>query len=121
LEIWQVFTHFRRMVNDTIQDRESQPLPELLEISAALHHHLCPRQVLGVRMGMLAGDNLGLDLPQADKRLLTMLNDTAGDGTTLPTAVWTVIAITVKWATCRHPNQQSVHRPPERRQQAADY
>ena len=29
-------------------------LSSLLEQSAALHHHLCPRQVLGVRMGMLA-------------------------------------------------------------------
>ncbi len=28
---------------------------QLLEASARLHKHLCPRQVLGVRMGMLAG------------------------------------------------------------------
>ncbi len=31
-------------------------LDELLSRSAALHKHLCPRQVLGVRMGMLAGE-----------------------------------------------------------------
>ena len=31
-----------------------------LELSAARHSHLCPRQVLGVRMGMLAGKLLGL-------------------------------------------------------------
>jgi formylmethanofuran dehydrogenase subunit E len=49
-----------------------KPLEQLLEASAALHHHLCPRQVLGVRMGMLAGELLGLELPQADKRLLTI-------------------------------------------------
>lgn len=48
-------------------------LTELLENTMTLHHHLCPRQVLGVRMGMLAGDLLGLELPQADKRLLTFV------------------------------------------------
>lgn len=47
-------------------------LAKLLEASAALHRHLCPRQVLGVRMGMRAGEILGLDLPQHDKRLLTI-------------------------------------------------
>ncbi len=48
-------------------------LKDLLEQTAALHHHLCPRQVLGVRMGMLAGDLLALDLPQVDKRLFTFV------------------------------------------------
>lgn len=47
-------------------------LPELFKVSSALHHHLCPRQVLGVRLGLLAGTVLGLDLPQTDKRLLTI-------------------------------------------------
>lgn len=46
---------------------------ELLARTAALHHNLCPRQVLGVRMGMLAGKRLGLDLPQADKRLFAFV------------------------------------------------
>jgi formylmethanofuran dehydrogenase subunit E len=45
----------------------------LLNQSAAMHHHLCPRQVLGVRMGLLAGYELSLTLPQADKRLLTFV------------------------------------------------
>jgi formylmethanofuran dehydrogenase subunit E len=48
-------------------------LAELLADSSALHRHLCPRQVLGVRMGMLAAELLGLDLPQYDKRLLTIV------------------------------------------------
>lgn len=48
-------------------------LASLLDESAARHNHLCPRQVLGVRMGMLAGELLGLDLPQADKRLLAIV------------------------------------------------
>jgi formylmethanofuran dehydrogenase subunit E len=48
-------------------------LNELLEQSAAMHQHLCPRQVLGVRMGLLAGAELDLNLPQNDKRLLTIV------------------------------------------------
>jgi formylmethanofuran dehydrogenase subunit E len=45
-------------------------LQTLLEESAKRHHdHLCPRQVLGVRMGMYAAELFQLDLPQHDKRL----------------------------------------------------
>ena len=40
-----------------------EAVDELLSASAALHDHLCPRQVLGVRMGLLAGQILDLDLP----------------------------------------------------------
>ena len=39
----------------------------------AMHRHLCPRQVLGVRMGMYAGELLRLELPQQDKRLYTFV------------------------------------------------
>lgn len=48
-------------------------LQELLQATAARHDHLCPRQVLGVRMGLLAARVLHLDLPQTDKRLLTIV------------------------------------------------
>lgn len=48
-------------------------LAELLAASSALHQHLCPRQVLGVQMGLLAADLLHLELPQRDKRLLTIV------------------------------------------------
>jgi formylmethanofuran dehydrogenase subunit E len=48
-------------------------LQTLLEISSSRHIHLCPRQVLGVRMGTFAGEILGLALPQPKKRLLTIL------------------------------------------------
>lgn len=41
----------------------------LYEASAARHGHLCPRQVLGVRMGLLAGQLLGIQVPQSGKRL----------------------------------------------------
>jgi formylmethanofuran dehydrogenase subunit E len=65
-------------------------LPELLEASAALHRHLCPRQVLGVRMGMLAGEVLGLALPPTDKRLLVVAetDGCAVDGISVATNCW---------------------------------
>jgi formylmethanofuran dehydrogenase subunit E len=45
-------------------------LNALLAATAARHHaHLCPRQVLGVRIGMYAADLFQLELPQIDKRL----------------------------------------------------
>jgi formylmethanofuran dehydrogenase subunit E len=56
-------------------------LKDLLDQSAARHHHLCPRQVLGVRMGMLAGKVLELDLPRVDKRLFAFVEcDGCGNG-----------------------------------------
>ena len=85
------FHLFRRIENDTIRRIVNlKPLSELLEESAALHKHLCPRQVLGIRMGMLAGDILGLDLPQANKRLLTIVEtDGCGaDGIAVATNCW---------------------------------
>lgn len=46
---------------------------ELLRESAAQHRHLCPRQVLGVRMGMYAAALLQLPCPQQNKRLFTFV------------------------------------------------
>lgn len=63
---------------------------ELLAESAARHQHLCPRQVLGVRMGLWAGELLNLAVPQADKRLLTIV-ETDGcfaDGVAVATNCW---------------------------------
>lgn len=48
-------------------------MEQLLEQVAATHRHLCPRQVLGVRMGLLAGRVLDLDMTNEDKRLLTLV------------------------------------------------
>lgn len=65
-------------------------LDELLSQSASLHRHLCPRQVLGVRMGMLAGELLRLELPQSDKRLIAIV-ETDGcfaDGIAVATNCW---------------------------------
>ncbi|NHZ71528.1 MAG: formylmethanofuran dehydrogenase, partial [Aquificales bacterium] len=44
----------------------------LLEQSSSRHRHLCPRQVLGVRVGLAGGAALGLELPRRDKRLLAI-------------------------------------------------
>ena len=65
-------------------------LPELLLASSQLHHHLCPKQVLGVRMGLLAGKILNLELPQTDKRLLTIMetDGCATDGIAVATNCW---------------------------------
>jgi formylmethanofuran dehydrogenase subunit E len=65
-------------------------LDDILEQAAALHRHLCPRQVLGARMGILAGRLLSLELPQQNKRLYTFV-ETDGcfaDGIGAATGCW---------------------------------
>lgn len=48
-------------------------LQTLLELSSARHSHLCPRQVLGVRIGLAGLAALGLEAPVRAKRLLTFV------------------------------------------------
>jgi formylmethanofuran dehydrogenase subunit E len=48
-------------------------LERLLQQSSADHSHLCPRQVLGVRIGLAGAAALGLDVPRRDKRLLVIV------------------------------------------------
>lgn len=67
-----------------------ETLETLLRKTADLHHHLCPRQVLGVRMGMLAARLLGIELPQSDKRVLAIV-ETDGcfsDGVAVAANCW---------------------------------
>ncbi len=62
-------------------------LGDILDESAARHRHLCPRQVLGARSGLLGAQWLGLELPGVDKRLLVVV-ETDGcfaDGVTAAT------------------------------------
>lgn len=50
--------------------------PRTLEMLAQLegmHRHLCPRQVLGGRMGLHAAELLGLEVPQKNKRMLALV------------------------------------------------
>ena len=58
----------------------NQSMKDWLKLSAAQHNHLCPKQVLGVRMGMFAGTLLQIPLPQSDKRLYAIVET---DGCTL--------------------------------------
>lgn len=66
---------------------EMSNMEQLLERSAAWHSHLCPRQVLGVRMGLLAGRVLGLHVPNANRHLLTVAetDGCAADGLSVAT------------------------------------
>jgi len=48
-------------------------LKKMLTQTAAMHKHLCPRQILGVRMGIVAAQLFPLELPQKDKRLLAFV------------------------------------------------
>ena len=47
-------------------------LQTLFEISSRDHNHLCPRQILGVRLGLAGAAALGLEPPVKDKRLLVV-------------------------------------------------
>ena len=47
-------------------------MDELLAASATHHHRICPRQVLGIRMGLLAGHILEIPVPKPEKRLLAI-------------------------------------------------
>ncbi len=48
-------------------------LQDILRISTERHKHLCPRQVLGARIGLAGAAALGLDRLRQDKRLLIIL------------------------------------------------
>ncbi len=52
-------------------------LQTLLEKSASQHAHLCPRQILGVRLGLLGMKALGFQEPPPKKRLMVI---TESDG-----------------------------------------
>jgi formylmethanofuran dehydrogenase subunit E len=56
---------------------DQSPLEPLLAASAARHRHLCPRQVLGVRIGLAGAAALDLEAPRTDKRLLC-ISETPG-------------------------------------------
>ena len=45
----------------------------ILNLSSRDHDHLCPRQILGVRLGLAGMNALGFDVPPAKKRLLVIV------------------------------------------------
>ena len=48
-------------------------LHELLKLSSSRHTHLCPRQVLGVRMGLAGLQAIGLQAPMPHKAALVII------------------------------------------------
>lgn len=48
-------------------------LQTILDLSSSWHKHLCPRQVLGARIGLAGAAALGLEIPRQDKRLLAIV------------------------------------------------
>ncbi len=62
-------------------------LSDLLQKSSRHHSHLCPRQILGVRLGLLGMKALGFDAPPPKKRLLVIVESDGcfADGVTAAT------------------------------------
>jgi formylmethanofuran dehydrogenase subunit E len=70
----ELLTHHTRGNKTAMETSEANPrLKEMLGHSAAQHRHLCPRQVLGVRIGLYAADIFSIATPQKDKRLLAFV------------------------------------------------
>jgi formylmethanofuran dehydrogenase subunit E len=63
------------MYNSSVHKRSplSIPLSDLLKQSSARHDHLCPRQVLGVRMGLAGLAAIGLEAPMQHKAALVFI------------------------------------------------
>lgn len=59
---------------------ENTPFADLLKTSAERHQHVCPRQIMGVRMGLYARRILGKDESSNAKDLFTFIET---DGCTL--------------------------------------
>lgn len=51
----------------------ARTLTRILRESASHHSRLCPRQVLGARIALLAGRELRLRLPRRDRRLIAIV------------------------------------------------
>lgn len=69
---------------------EAEYLTPFLEACLRFHSHICPRQVLGIRMSLWAAELLELPLPQQDKRVLTIV-ETDGcfsDGVAVAANCW---------------------------------
>ncbi|MFW5941556.1 MAG: FmdE family protein [bacterium] len=56
-----------------VHEARLETLQAILEESSARHSHLCPRQILGARVGLAGAAALGLELPRRDKRLLVIV------------------------------------------------
>ena len=61
-----------------------------IEQLSRLHLRLCPRQVLGLRIGQRAGELIGIALPQSDKRMLAIveMDGCFADAVSVATGCW---------------------------------
>ena len=73
-----------------VEANQETSLQSLLAQSTQVHRHLCPRQILGVRMGLLAGKLLDVPIPQTDKRLFVFMetDGCASTGVSVATGCW---------------------------------
>jgi formylmethanofuran dehydrogenase subunit E len=66
-------------------------LTALLDQLRPLHARLCPRQVLGVRVGLHGAELLGLEVPRTHDKRLLVFSETDGcfaDGVSVATGCW---------------------------------
>lgn len=55
-------------------DVEINPdLAAYFDQSSQKHRHLCPRQILGVRMGLACAEHIGLEVPRKDKKMMVIV------------------------------------------------
>jgi formylmethanofuran dehydrogenase subunit E len=61
-----------------------------IEELSKLHARLCPRQVLGLRIGRYAGELLGMGMPRSDKRMIATveIDGCFADGVSVATGCW---------------------------------
>jgi formylmethanofuran dehydrogenase subunit E len=62
---------------DSVPRNQPMNIQSLLEASARDHSHLCPRQILGVRIGLSGMSALGFSAPP-DKKQLLIITETDG-------------------------------------------
>lgn len=85
---------FARMIGSSgpapLSEDRLHDLRQLFGRVSQMHQHLCPRQVLGVRIGVRAGRELGIELPQSDKRLIAIVetDGCSADGIGVATGCW---------------------------------
>ncbi len=69
-----MFTQTETFETRLRQELDVSPLlAELLKMSSSRHDHLCPRQVLGVRMGLAGLAAVGLEAPMPHKAAVVIL------------------------------------------------
>jgi len=62
------------IMEETVKSTLTSKVPQtLLDECARQHQTVCPRQILGLRMGMLAGELFAVEFPQQDKRIFAFL------------------------------------------------